>query len=111
VSTDDEQPAARPGEAPAEEAVEAAGAGRPPAGHRHVVARGGRLTVPGIPAALGNAYLLNLLQTPLVFLVSIPVAFLSPLIAECLWALILPVRQVLRRRVQAALDEVDTATT
>jgi hypothetical protein len=34
----------------------------------------------------------------------------SPVIAVCLWALSLLVRRVLRRRVQAALDELDTAT-
>jgi TMEM175 potassium channel family protein len=74
-------------------------------------ARGDRLTVPGVSASLRNAWMLNLLQTPIVFLVSIPVAFVSPVIAVCLWALSLLVRRVLRRRVQAALDELDTATT
>jgi uncharacterized membrane protein len=74
-------------------------------------ARGDRLTVPGVSASLRNAWMLNLLQTPIVFLVSIPVAFVSPVVAVCLWALSLLVRRVLRRRVQAALDELDTATT
>jgi hypothetical protein len=74
-------------------------------------ARGDRLTVPGVSASLCSAWMLNLLQTPIVFLVPIPVAFVSPVIDVCLWALSLLVRRVLRRRVQAALDELDTATT
>ena len=72
-------------------------------------ARRGRLTASHVPPALANRYLLSLLQPPVVFLASIPVAFVSPLAAECLWGLNVVGWRVLRRRVEAALDETEPA--
>ena len=40
----------------------------------------------------------------MVFLVSIPVAFLSPVAAQVMWGVIAVFRNVIRRRIQSALS-------
>jgi uncharacterized membrane protein len=71
-------------------------------------ARGG-LTAPRVPQRLANRYLVVLLQPPVVFLASIPVAFVSPLAAECLWGLNVVTWRLMRRRVEAAPDQTQAA--
>ena len=49
-------------------------------------ARRAGLTTPDLTPELAKAYLLSLLTLPVVFLASIPVAFLSPIAAQVMWA-------------------------
>ena len=67
-------------------------------------ARRAGLTTPDLSPELSKAYLLSLLTLPVVFLVSIPVAFLSPVAAQVMWGVIAIFRNVLRRRIHAALS-------
>ena len=67
-------------------------------------ARRAGLTTPDLSPELSKAYLLSLLTLPVVFLVSIPVAFLSPVAAQVMWGVIAVFRNVIRRRIQSALS-------
>jgi uncharacterized membrane protein len=69
------------------------------------------LTVPRLDRGLGNAYLRTLLQPPVLFLLSVPVALLArPEAAWGLWAMIFLARRLFARRVLAALDRAETAS-
>ena len=65
-----------------------------------------KLTGPEVTPELGRAYLLSILSTPLVFLASVPVAFLSPVAAEIMWIVIALTRGLLRRRVETAFGSM-----
>ena len=66
------------------------------------------LTVSRLSRSLGNAYLLTLLQSPVIFLLSVPVALLlRPAVAWGLWSLIFLTRRLVSRRVLAALDNTE----
>jgi uncharacterized membrane protein len=67
-------------------------------------ARRAGLTTPDLTPELAKAYLLSLLTLPVVFLASIPVAFLSPIAAQVMWGVIAVFRNVIRRRIQPALS-------
>jgi uncharacterized membrane protein len=67
-------------------------------------ARRAGLTTPDLSPELSKAYILSLLTLPVVFLVSIPVAFLSPVAAQVMWGVIAIFRNVVRRRIHAALS-------
>jgi TMEM175 potassium channel family protein len=73
-------------------------------------ARRAGLTSPEVSPQVGRAYMVSLLSTPVVFLASIPLAFLSPLAAEAIWVLIAVTRGLLRRRVDAAFDQTGPAS-
>jgi uncharacterized membrane protein len=66
-------------------------------------ARRAGLTSPDLTPEVAKAYLLTMLTFPVVFLVSIPVAFLSPIAAELMWGAIAVLRNLLRRGIQAAI--------
>jgi uncharacterized membrane protein len=55
------------------------------------------LALPGVPPALRRWVLLRILRTPVVFLLSIPVAITQPSLAKYLWLLVFVAGIVLRR--------------
>ena len=55
------------------------------------------LALPGVPPVVHRWVLLRILMTPVVFLVSVPVAIVRPDLAKYLWLLLIPVGMVLRR--------------
>jgi uncharacterized membrane protein len=55
------------------------------------------LALPGVPPSVHRWVLLRILMTPVVFLVSVPVAIIRPDLAKFLWLLLFPVGMVLRR--------------
>jgi uncharacterized membrane protein len=55
------------------------------------------LALPGVPPALRRWVLLRILRTPVVFLLSIPVAITQPNLAKYLWLLVFVAGIVLRR--------------
>jgi uncharacterized membrane protein len=61
-------------------------------------ARRAGLTSPSLTAESARAYLLHILTFPAVFLVSVPVAFLSPTAAEIMWGIVALTRGLVRRR-------------
>jgi uncharacterized membrane protein len=61
-------------------------------------ARRARLLSPGLAPEVAKAYLLAILTFPAVFLVSVPVAFLSPAVAEIMWGIVAVTRGLVRRR-------------
>jgi uncharacterized membrane protein len=74
-------------------------------------ARRARLTSPELTPALAKAQLLTILTFPAVFLVPVPVAFLSPAAAQVMWGVVALTRNFVRRRIQAALDRSRPAAT
>ena len=66
-------------------------------------ARRAGLTSPELSPAMARSQLLTVLTFPVVFLVSIPVAFLSPTAAQVMWGVLAVARTFLRRRIQTAL--------
>jgi uncharacterized membrane protein len=66
-------------------------------------ARRAGLTSPDLTPEMGKAYLLAILTFPVVFLVSVPVALLSPTAAQVIWGAAALTRNLIRRRIQAAL--------
>jgi uncharacterized membrane protein len=67
-------------------------------------ARRAGLTSPSLTPDLAKAYLLSMLTFPAVFLVSVPVAFLSPAAAEIMWGIVALTRGMVRRRIWAAFN-------
>ena len=55
------------------------------------------LALPGVSPTVHRWVLLRTLMTPVVFLVSVPVAFFRPGLAKYLWLLLIPAGVVLRR--------------
>ena len=55
------------------------------------------LALPGVPPVVHRWVLLRILMTPVVFLLSVPVAIVRPDLAKYLWLLLIPVGMVLRR--------------
>ena len=64
-----------------------------------------------IPPAVGRLYALLIARAPAVFLLSIPIAFASPLAAMLTWILIPVPALLLRHRKQAILAELEPAET
>ena len=55
------------------------------------------LALPGVPPSVHRWVLLRTLMTPLVFLLSVPVAVFRPGLAKYLWLLLIPLGAALRR--------------
>jgi uncharacterized membrane protein len=55
------------------------------------------LALPGVAPVVHRWMLLRILMTPVVFLLSVPVAIVRPDLAKYLWLLLIPVGMVLRR--------------
>jgi hypothetical protein len=67
-------------------------------------ARRAKLISPGLAPEVAKAYLLAILTFPAVFLVSVPVAFLTPTVAEIMLGVVALTRGLVRRRILAAFD-------
>jgi len=55
------------------------------------------LALPGVPPVVHRWVLLRILMTPVVFLLSVPVAIVRPDLAKYVWLLLFPAGVVLRR--------------